>query len=321
MVRASRRTFLNAGLLAFPLVLGAGAAQAEQHRLTLGTGPVGATLLIYGGALLDAMKAVDAGLNLREHPTRGVSQNVRLLEKGEIDLGLVTGEFAHELFAGVGRPVTELRVIAAMYPTPGMFAVRTDTRFQEIDDLLGRPVVWNGRTSGLALQARYILDGLGLDLDKDFEAIYTEKLSEGPTLVLDGAASALWGGGLRWPGFVTLATSPQGARFVVPTEEQAEKILAKHTFLRRVSVPAGLYPGQHQPIESVGSWNFILARADLPEPIGYRMAVDLHRIERGGFSPRQLGASTLRNTIAVAPSVRALHPGVVRYCREQGLMK
>jgi uncharacterized protein len=321
MVGVFRRTFLGAGLVAFPFLFGTGVTQAGQHRLTLGTGPVGATLLIYGGALLDAMKAVDAGLNLREYPTRGVAENVALLEKGEIDLGLVTGEFTHELFAGVGRPETELRVVAAMYPTPGMFAVKTDSRYREIDDLLGRPVVWNGRNSGLALQARYILDGLGLDLDKDFQAIYIEKLSEGPTLVLDGAASALWGGGLRWPGFVTLATSPLGARFVVPSEEQAEKILAKHMFLRRVSVPAGLYPGQHQPIESVGSWNFILARADLPEPVGYRLAANLNRIERGAFSPRQLGASTLRNTVAVAPSLHALHPGVVRYCREQGLMK
>jgi TRAP-type uncharacterized transport system substrate-binding protein len=67
--------------------------------------------------------------------------------------------------------------------------VRSDTRFREISDLRRREVVWNGRDSGLAVQARYVMDGLGLDAAKDFQPIYLERAGDGPAMVLDGRAS------------------------------------------------------------------------------------------------------------------------------------
>ena len=303
-----------AGLAARPTDAVAGGA-----KLRVGTGAEGAAFLLYGTALVDGLKSTGFGLDIVAKTTRGTLENVPLLEKGEIDIGFVLGEVTHELLAGVGRPRTAMKVISVMYPTAGMFAVRADSRYRSIDDLRSRPVVWNSRGSGLAVQGRYVMDGLGLDVESDFEPIYTERLSEGPRLVLDGHASALWGGGLRWPGFVTIAGSARGARFVVPDAEERARVIAKHAFLRSFTVPAGTYPGQYDPIESVGSWSFILARADLDEAVGHRLAASLHRIERAGISPRQLGASTVKNTLAAVPDPGAIQPGVLRYWREQGL--
>lgn len=317
MISISRRALLAS----MPGVAWTGRdAAGNPARVRLGTGAEGAAFVLCGAALVDGLKSVGTGLEIIERQTRGTLQNVPLLEKGEIDIGFVFGEVAHELFAGIGRPPTRMSVISVMYSTAGMFAVRADSRFYGISDLKGRPVVWNSRGSGLAIQGRYIMDGLGLDAEKDFEPIYTERLVDGPVMVLDGRASALWGAGLRWPGFVTIASSARGARFVVPTPEEADRILAKHGFLRRVMVPAGLYPGQSEAIVSVGSWSFVLARPDLDEAIGYRLAVAMHRIERGSLSARQLGQSTARNTLSALPSLNALHPGVARYYREQGLI-
>lgn len=296
-------------------------AAAAPSKIRLGTASEGGAFVLYGGAFVDALKSVEPSLEIREQATRGTLDNVPMLEHGELDIGFVFGEVVHELFAGVGRPVTNLSVISAMYPTPGMFAVRADSRYRAITDLQGRPVVWNSRGSGLAVQGRYVMEGMGLDVDKDFESIYTERLSDGPAMVIDGRASALWGGGLRWPGFVTIASNPNGMRFVVPTAEETERIVAKYGFLHRFTVPASLYPGQSEPIQSVGSWSFVLARADLDETVGYRLAAGLHRVERAGLSPRQLGQSTAKNTLVAIPSLNVLHPGVRRFYTEQGLIK
>jgi hypothetical protein len=40
--------------------------------------------------------------------------------------------------------------------------------------------------------ARYVLDGIGLDQNRDFQAIYLERAGEGPAMVLHGRAAALW---------------------------------------------------------------------------------------------------------------------------------
>ena len=296
-------------------------AAAAPTKVSVGTASEGGAFVLYGGALVDALKSVEPSLDMREHTTRGTLDNVPMLERGELDIGFAFGEVVHELLTGAAGATTKLTVISVMYPTPGMFAVRADSRFRSIADLQGRPVVWNARGSGLAVQGRYVMDGMGLDVDTFFESIYTERLTEGPTMVVDGTASALWGGGLRWPGFVTIANNPNGVRFVVPTAEETDRIVAKYDFLRRFTVQAGLYAGQSEPIHSVGSWSFILGRPDLDEAIGYRVAAGLHRAERGGLSPRQLGQSTAKNTLAAVPSLDVLHPGVRRFYKEQGLIK
>lgn len=90
-------------------------------------------------------------------------------------------------------------------------------------------------------------------------------------MVLDGRAAALWGGGAGWPGFMTMASSREGARFIAPDAADIQRILGKHPFLKQVTQPAGAFPGQTAAIPSVGSWSFVLARPGLDEAVVYRL--------------------------------------------------
>ena len=112
------------------------------------------------------------------------------------------------------------------------------------------------------------MDGMGLDMDRDFQAIYPENFVDGPYMVLESRAAAIWGSGLRWPGFVEIAGRPLGARFIVPNAEEIARIRGKYPFLDKLTVPAGLYPGQYDPLDTVGAWSFILARPDLDDSVG-----------------------------------------------------
>jgi uncharacterized protein len=213
-------------------------------------------------------------------------------------------------------------VICTVYASPGMFVVRADTRHRTIEDLKGRPVVWNAKGAALALQARYVLDALDLDPERDFEAIYTERMTDGPAMVVEGRASALWGAGNRWPGFVKFASDPRGARFITPTVEQLDRIVAKHNFMRRIAVPAGRYPGQSESLLTAGSWSYVLARPYLDDSVGYALAAALHKVERaGGMFNGQLAESTVKNTLASLPRPDALQGGVELYYREIGAIK
>jgi hypothetical protein len=139
--------------------------------------------------------------------------------------------------------------------------------------------------------------------------------------VLDGRVAALWGGGLGWPGFATVAKAPGGARFIAPDAGEAARIRAKHSFLKTMTVPAGSYPGQDAPIASVGSWSLILARPTLAEDTAYRLARALHRGEEVlGQRLAQARETTAANTAAAAPSLDLIHPGVLRYLKESGII-
>ena len=288
----------------------------------LGTATPGGGFPVYGAAVAETINEIDPTLAVQPRNTKGSTENVPLLEAGQLDIALVQGEVVHEALTGVGRPPADLKILFAMYSTPGMFVVRADSPYRATADLRGKPVAFGARGSGLVILARYVLDGLGLDQERDFQAVYLDRAGDGPAMVLDGRVAALWGGGLGWPGFTAVAKGPTGARFIAPDTNERARILAKHPFLKSMTVPAGSYPGQDAPIASVGSWSFILARPTLAEDVAYRLARALHRGE-AALARRlpQAGETTAANTVAAAPRPELIHPGVLRYLREIGVVR
>lgn len=200
--------------------------------------------------------------------------------------------------------------------------VKADSPYKTIRDLVGQPIAFGAKGSGLPILSRYILDGLGLKQDEDFKSIYLDHAGDGPPMVADGRAAALWGAGIGWPGFVAVANSPGGARFIAPSADEIVQIRAKHSFLKPLTVPANGYPGQTAPINSIGSWSFVLVRETLPDDVAYHLAKTLHGAEATLCKTlAQACETTAANTVAAAPDVALIHPGVLKYFREIGVAK
>lgn len=166
--------------------------------IVLGAATRGGGFPLYGGAPADTVNETDPALHVEPRNTKGSTENIPLLETGELDIALVTGEPFYEAVEGIGRARSDLKIVAAMYSTAGMFIVRGDSPARTIADLKGKPVAFGTEGSGLTILSRYVMEGLGLDQQKDFQAIFLDKAGDGPAMVMDGRAAALWGGG--WPG-------------------------------------------------------------------------------------------------------------------------
>jgi TRAP transporter TAXI family solute receptor len=287
-------------------------------KVILGTATPGGGFPLYGDNLAAVINETDPNLSVEPRNTKGSTENIPMLEAGQLDIALCTGEPYYEAIEGIGRPRSDLKIITAMYSTAGMFAVAGDSPARSISDLKGKPVAFGVASSGLTILSRYVLEGLGLDQQKDFQAIFLDKAGDGPGMVLDGRAVALWGGGVGWPGFAKLAEA--GGRFIAPTPDEAARIRARHSFLKSTVLPANSYTGQTQAIQSVGSWSFVLARNDLPNDTAYALA---RAIDKGHAALvkrlAQAAETTPRNTAAAAPKPELIHPGVQRYLKEIGL--
>ncbi|MBT8428285.1 MAG: TAXI family TRAP transporter solute-binding subunit [Gammaproteobacteria bacterium] len=289
---------------------------AEMTRVVMGTATQGGGFQLFGQNLAEVLNAADSDLEVEAIATRGSRQNLSLLEKGEIDIGLVEGNAARQALEGIGRSTSKLKVLAVMYPNPGMFVVRADSEYRTIADLKGRPIAFGTRASGLRILVNDVLSGLDLSPERDFQQIILERAGDGPRMVLDGSAEALWGAGIGWPGFVKVADSPVGARFIPPSPEQVRQILTRHPHLRQMTVPAGTYRGQDSQIESVGLWSLILIRPEVPDAVAFRLAAAMHKGEQALAGRLAQGRyTTLQNTVNEVPPER-LHPGAARYYRE-----
>ena len=279
--------------------------------LVLGTATPGGGFPLYGDAFAEMVNAQEPGLRIEPRNTKGSGENVPLLEAGKLDIALVAGEVANPALA---RADTRLRIITAMYATPGMFMVRGDSPLRTISDLKGRPVVLGTQASGITVLGRNVLAALGIEV----KPIFLEKAADGPPMLIDGRAAALWGAGVGWPAFTALAKA--GGRFIAPDANEVRTILMKNPALQPVTLPAGSYPGQSSAIQSVGAWSYVLANENFSEESAYRLARAIHRAE-GPLAARldQGRETTMANTLAAAPRRELIHPGVLRYLREAGI--
>ncbi|MBR1123134.1 TAXI family TRAP transporter solute-binding subunit [Bradyrhizobium lablabi] len=299
-----------------------GGKAISKTTISLGTATPGGGFPLYGDAFAAVMNEADPQVAIEPRNTKGSNENIPLLENDKLDIALVAGEPAYEAFMGIGRPATRIKILTAIYSSPGMFVVRADSPYKTIQDLVGKPVVFGAKGSGLPIMSRYMLDGIGLKQDEDFQSIYLDRAGDGPAMVQDGRAAALWGAGVGWPGFKAMAESPGGARFIAPDSSQIARVVAKHSFLKTLTVPANSYPNQTAALPSIGSWSYVLVRESLPDDVAYRLARALHGAE-GALCKKlaQACETTAANTVAAAPKAELIHPGVMKYFREIGVAK
>lgn len=268
------------------VITGAADLQVEKRSpVILGTATPGGGFELYGAVLADVVNEIDERLSRNSQKYPGQSGKYPILEQGALDIA---------------------------------FVVKGDSPAQHFSDLVGKRVAWGTGSSGLTLLGKYVTEALGLDADKDFDPVYLKRAGDGAPMVLKGEVAALWGGGVGWPNFTKVME--QGGRLVGLTDEQINKVTAKHPFLQSLDVPAGSYPGQQESLKTVGSFSFLLARADLPDDLAYRLAKAIHMAQPGLEKRLTQGRDTLpANTWKAAGKPERIHPGVRRYLAEIGL--
>ena len=278
-----------AGLaLTLALALATAAGAADRSVVTLGTATPGGGFPVYGEAVAETVNALDpvardpAAQHQGQHRERAAARGGHSSTSA-----LVQGEVAHEALSGIGRAAGRPALIAAMYSTAGMFVVRADCRPRDRGSARASRSRSARAARGSSILARYVLDGLGLDQERDFQAVYLDRAGDGPAMVLDGRVAALWGGGIGWPGFTAVGRRRRAARASSrPTPTRSRRIQAKHAFLKPMSVPAGSLsrPGRGDRLGRLVELHHGAARRS-PDDAAYRLARALHR-GRGRARPR-----------------------------------
>ena len=143
--------------------------------LVLGTATPGGGFPIYGDAFAAMVNAQEPKLRIEPRNTKGSTENVALLEANQVDLALVLGEIAS---AALTKPDSQLRIITAMYASPGVLMVRGDSPYRSLGDLRDKPVVLGAPASGITQLGRTVFASLGIEV----KPIYLDKVADGPAM-------------------------------------------------------------------------------------------------------------------------------------------
>jgi uncharacterized protein len=261
-------------ILAAVFVLPKAAWSGEAHwpeTLTIGTGSPGGTYYDYGEGLARLLtRKLDLPVFARS--TEGPTENIKLLEAGEIQLAFVTLGVAQQAWNGIGewtggKQFRAMRAIFPMYDTPFQFMALQESGILSVTDLTDKRVGIGpqGGTTGIYMPEFF----------KILKINPTTQTGNWSDLAVAMQARALdvlaVGAGVPFPEFAGLEKRNK-VRYLALTAGQVAALRQAIPELGSSVVPAGTYPSLTRHYQTVGLYNFAVAHRALPDDLVYAIA-------------------------------------------------
>jgi hypothetical protein len=297
-----------------------GSAWAADN-LVLATGGTAGTYYPFGGAMAKIWNAKIKDMNVTAQTSGASGENVRLINKKEVELALVqsdTLDFAFNAKEAFKEPLTAMSAVAVLYPEIVQVVVRADSPMKTFADLKGKKVGVGAPGSGTEANFRQLLDAYGMkkeDVNGQFLSF-----SESAEAFKDKHIDA----------FIVTAGIPNAAIMDISTQNEvrildvpadvAAKLTAKYPFLAAVKIPANTYKGQTQEVSTVAVNAVLIAGKDLKEEMVYNLTKALFE-NQAELAAAHAKGKELNPQYAVKGVSIPFHPGAVKYYKEKGLMK
>lgn len=300
---------------------------AASYRVVIGGGVTGSAAYLEAGLMAEYIrKATD--ISATPHPS-GFIENLRLVERKELELGLTATSLLYEAINSKGAFASEPRYqnIRALFPVHAALTQWVTYRrdIQNLRDLAGRRVNVGPPAAVLYQFAELTLKAAGVwdKVRKEFVS-----LDAGLRLMQDGRIDAITvTGPYPFPTVQEAAAAPgRQLRFVEIPEDALKAVTAENPWIQLATIPAGAYGPGLPPasLATVGYTAYLIAHKDVPEFVIYQIMRALLSEEGRkhlltGYAPFQTGFDVLPGFDALARIGVPLHDGAVRYWREQGV--
>jgi uncharacterized protein len=282
-----------------------------SESLTIVTASPGGTYYAYGEGLAKILIRV-LNMSVSMRPTQGPSENIRLIEAGEAQLGFVTMGIALQAWNGTGewtggKQYRSIRALFPMYDTPFHFVVLKDSPIRSLADVAGKRVGIGpqGGTGGAYVPR--ILAALKIQASPAVGS-WADLAAELQAQTVDVLGAAV---GAPFPAVAEL-DAKKAVRFVPLSQNEVFSLRLAIPELTPSLIPAGTYPSLMRNYETVGLYNFAVAHQDLPPDLAYRIvdAVFSHHQEMIEVHPA--AAATVPENF-VYNTFLPYHPGAARY--------
>jgi len=309
-------------VVSLALVLGVAlGAQAADVKLILATGGTAGTYYPFGGAMAKIWNSKIPGMNVTAQTTGASAENIRLINKKEVELALVqsdTLDFAYEGKEVFKEKITSMSAIAVLYPEIIQVVVRGDSPIKSFADLKGMKVGVGAPGSGTEANFRQLLD------------VYGMKKEDVKAQFLSFAESADQFKDKHIDAFIVTAGIPNSAIMDISTQHSIRllslpadiigKLTQKYPFLSQAKVPANTYKGQTEDVNTVAVNAVLVASNALKEDVVYSLTKALFENQAELASAHAKGKELSPQTAVKGVSI-PFHPGAVKYYKEKGLMK
>ena len=245
---------------------------AQTRRIAIGTADVGATYYPMGGSIANLISKKMPGFEATAVVTAGAVENVRLLDKKEVDIAFTLSFISHKAMDGE-KPFTkkiDQRAIMTLYPNIVLLVTLADSGIRTYQDLRGKRVSVGAAGSGLENSFKDILEAEGLSY-KDLKPVYLST-TEAVDAVLDKRIdAAAMGGSFFSPSLKSMSLTK--APYVVPVSKEATQKISEKTknAYAPILIRANMAPGFPEDSLQVETILQLAVRTDEDEKFVYNV--------------------------------------------------
>lgn len=291
---------------------------SAQEKLLIGSTSASSSHYGYFVSVAKLVNEKADGLEASVVETGATLDNLRRIERGQVDFGLVTTNVAQHAHAGTnefdGRPM-KLGLLWVYTGAPQNVIVREDAEVGSLAEL--KDVRFNPGIKGSATESttEAVFEALGLSADyvrgSTTDVVDMIKDNRVAGYVKSGAGTKLDGSTLDIATFTPI-------KVLGLTDEQKAVLAEKMPDVSIVDVPAGAADG----VPAYSTWSFGVGAAAGPalsEEAAYKIvkAVMEDKEAQGAALASVKGADLAQLTLQYATI--PLHPGAARWYREQGI--
>ncbi len=267
-------------------------------------------------------------ISLSAISSAGSGENIKLLRENQAQFAILMGLYGSWAKNGEGPltnagPQEHLRSVTMLWPQVEHFLISKDKvktgTLDDLQNLQGASFSIGKRNSGTEGANRYIFGQLGINPDETFDLAFLGYGASADAFSNRKIEGMNTSGGMPVSAVTrAMADTNTEVSLLGVTEDQLAKVNAKFPLWVPYTIPANTYPNQSQPVQSMAQSNFLAVRDDVSEEDVYQLTKAIY--ENLGFlknihkATSEMSLQTAINGLPVP-----LHPGALRYYREQGV--
>jgi hypothetical protein len=265
----------------------------------------------------------DVGIPVLVSTSRGSTENVALLERGEVSMAMITGASQAEAWNSEGnfkKKYRNGRLMFAFYPSYAFFYTRADSKINTVKELKGKRVGLGSSAFVWDFYMGRILAAHGLKKGKDYKPVYAN-FTDLATQVGDGTLDAA----------TSLETIPaayrlgeeRGVKALKMDPAALDKVVADNWYYFKGKISASDLPKGHKggDFQTVGWMGpYMVAKKDLPADLVYALTKSFHKHIKELNKSVNLYRWLVKDEMVATSQLRNVewHPGAVKYWKEAG---
>ena len=310
-------------LSALVLAATATVAFAQNAFITIGSG---STTGVYFPVATGMAKMMNdaGGLRANARSTGGSVFNMNGIKSGELDMAIVQNDVAYYAYKGTGidafkgKANPNVRSLAVLYPEVLHVIVRKDAGINTIADLKGKRVVTGDLGSGSEQTAAQVLEAYGLSFS-DLGQQLRVSPAQGISLMQDKRADALFYTVGVGASAISQIAQTTDVKLIPVSGNQAASLLKKYPFYVRYNIPAKSYKGQGATVPGVAVQATLVTSSTLDTDTVYKAMKAVFTNEKALKTLHPTLAANYADAKAIQGLPAPLHPGAVKFWKEQGL--